>query len=203
MLTRARIPGLFLGLLSPFLGAAEPPADLAALAATQQGLATIQGTFTWTVLKEGGSTPRLGEFAIDRSSGTTRYHLRMAEADGANVLRLCFDGQRSWVVEQLVPETEPDVREQDSPDARRVVACILLDLPTLEREFTIDYRPGVLALTPRDAALARTLASIRVTLEGADPTEVAIEDPQDGRIRITLGAVRRGEPVPELFFRVR
>lgn len=212
MLHRARkaISGiLLLTLTAGLLPAVEHPADLAALATAQAAHATLQGRFTWTVLRDGESQAREGSFAVARGEGDkpARYHVQMARADGSELQRWCSDGERQWKVERLVADdpTTQDVTEGDDPDLRRVVRCVLLDLTALGTEFTAAYdaTAGRLVLTPRTPDLARSLAEIRVSLDGNQPREVVLEDPQQGRITVTLREVVAGQPVDERLFRVR
>jgi len=212
MLHRARkaILGiLLLTLTGGPLPAAEHPADLAALATAQAAHRTLQGRFTWTVLRDGESQPREGSFAVARGEADrpARYHVQMARPDGSELQRWCSDGERQWKVERLVADdpTTQDVTEGDDPDLRRVVRCVLLDLTALSTEFTATYDAGAgrLVLVPRTPDLARSLAEIRVILDGDQAREVVLEDPQQGRITVVLREVVAGQPVDERLFRIR
>ena len=209
MSCRARIPGpawplLTLLLGAPLIPAAETPVvDLAALAAMQAQHTSISGAFQWSVQKDGEARQQVGAFGLDRGAGRLRYEVRMANPDGSELKRWCSDGTQSWQIEQLLEGEAPDVVLGENPDIRRVIACVWLDLPTLEQDFTITYEPTaqLLTLIPRDPDLARSLAQVTVRLQDHRPVTVILEDPQHDRIIVTLTEVTMDQPLDERRFR--
>ncbi len=209
MSSRARIPGpgwpLLTILLSASLAtAAETTApDLGALAAIQAQRTSLAGSFMWSIQKDGDARHQIGAFALDRTAERSRYEVRMSNPDGSELKRWCSDGTQSWQIEQLLEGETPDVLEGENPDIRRVIACVWLDLPLLEKDFAATYDPTAetLTLTPRDQALARSLATVTVRLKDHRPLAVILEDPQQGRIVVTLADVTMDQPVDERRFR--
>ena len=211
MTTHARKPGRnFAGVILVLLSlgaigqaADASPADLPTLAAAQARLTSIAGRFTWTVQHEGEQRRQIGSFALARAEAVVRYEVKMSNPDGSELKRWCSDGTQAWQIEQLLEGEPADVQALENPDIRRVIACVLLDLPALERDFTpaYDAATGVLLLTPKPET--KNLAAVHIRLDGVRPVEVILDDPQDGRIVVALSDIVQDQPIEERRFRVK
>lgn len=211
---RARLAALLL-----VLGAGVPatevpvPAEVQALADAQATIASLAGTFRWftgTVDGSGEVRERMGEFHVVRRPGgaPSKYNVKLTDLDGADLHRWCSDGVKSFAIEQPIPEERPTVRElkpgaQDL-DLDRIVACVLLDMPALTRDFAIQLveRDGVrrLVFVPATAELRQELVQVVVTLDGNEPREVLMDDPKGTRIRLLIKELAKDKEWPELLF---
>ncbi len=224
MRTGARLVGLILLLAAAVVGQeVAPPASaidpqVAALAAARAKYVYVAGVFRWFTEDIDGANPpreRQGDFAVVRATGSSAamYNVFTCDLQKADMHRWCSDGTTRWQIEQTI-EGEAPSRRQFKPgiadvDRDRVVACVLLDLPTLSKEFTIvrtaDHAGDRLVFTPRDAALAGDLAAMTVVLVDGVPTTVIIDDTHNTRIRLVITKLEQAEEVPkdlnELIFR--
>ena len=191
-----------------------PPAlspEVAALAAAQSTVTTMSGDFTWmTENSSGGIHEKVGIFALQRgiAEAPSKYNVRIAEADNSDVHRWCSDGIQQWEIEQMVEDEPPTLRvvkpgTQDL-DLERIVACILLDVPRLSREFTMTLETTAAGRTllfmPATAGLKEQLTRIAVLLKGDEPREVIIEDAHSARIRLVITRLVTNQPLAAAFF---
>lgn len=187
--------------------------EVTALAASQAKITTLIGDFRWltgTVDGSGEVRERLGDFAVIRGKDGARnqYNVKLAAADGSDMHRWCSDGTDTFEIEQLVQD-DPPQRRKLKPGAQdveldRVVACVLLDLTTLSRDFTITLATvdGVRSLTFLPlGALKEELTRIVVTLDGDDPKEVVIDDARNTRIRLVIQHLVKDKELPAILFR--
>ena len=177
---------------------AIPPA-LQALADAQAGNAVLSGTFRWlTGSADGGEVrEKRGDFTVARGSAgvPARYNLKVADPDGSDLHRWCFDGQRRVQVERTVPGEDPTISDGRAGAAQldldRIVACVLLDLPTLQQDFSFTVEPAGdgatrIVFTPTTLALREELSAIRVTLREGQPQEVQVDEARGTRIRLVI-----------------
>lgn len=214
---RARLAALLLSLIATLPAAEVPapgvPADVQALADAQARVTSLAGTFRWltgTVDGSGEVRERIGEFHVVRRPGgaPSKYNVKLTDPDGADVHRWCSDGVERWAIEQPIPGEEP-TRRRMKPGAQdldldRIVACVLLDLPALTRDFAIrlEEREGIrrLVFTPSTAELRQELVQVVVTMDGDDPREVLMDDPKGTRIRLVIKELAKDKEWPELLF---
>jgi hypothetical protein len=218
MRSGARLAVLSLGLWVSVTAAEAvlpPPStlspEIAALAAVQGTVTTLSGDFTWmTENSSGGIHEKVGIFALQRgvAGAASKYNVRIAEADGSDVHRWCSDGIQQWEIEQLV-EDEPPTQRLVKPGTQdlnldRIVACILLDVPRLSREFAMTLETTAAGRTllflPASAELKEQLTRIAVLLKGDEPREVLIEDARNARIRLVITRLVTNQPLAAAFF---
>ncbi len=201
---------------APSLAAEDPPppavggAPLAALAERQGKLISLRGRFRQEVTGADGTVRRrLGDVALMRDGATTRFHLRTADSEGFDAQRWCSDGRTVWLVERTTPDDPPLVRERrgdgESAAVLRLISCLRLDLPVLEREFTITLEPAEsgsrLRLVPRTDDLRRDLDAVEVQLDAnQDPQRVRVALPGGETIAIILETLERDVEIPASWF---
>ena len=187
------------------------PAAVAALAAQQASVTSLQGSFRWLTLPADGGEPRerRGTFQVVRASAglPQRFNVTTSDLDGADVHRWCSNGSERWEIEQQVPEEPPTKRKLERGaqqlDLDRIVACLLVDLPTLQRDFILsvpaDESHRILFI-PRHEELQRDLRQLEVVVVDGQPSAVLISDPSGSRIRLVITELKRNEPIPEIYF---
>jgi hypothetical protein len=214
----ARLAVLFLGLWVGVTAAEsllppppEPGPEVAALAAAQSTVTTLSGDFTWmTENSSGGIQEKVGIFNLQRGieGAPSKYNVKISEADHSDIHRWCSDGITHWAIEQMVEDEPPTVRvvkpgTQDL-DLERIVACILLDVPRLSREFFMTLETTAagrtLLFVPATAELKEQLTRIAVLLKGDEPQEVIIEDAHSARIRLVITRLVANQPLAAVFF---
>ncbi len=188
--------------------------QVAALAAARAKYVYLEGVFRWfTSTTDSSEAPRerQGDFAVVRGSAgkPTMYNVFTSDLDKGDVHRWCSDGVDRWQIEQAIEGEKPDVRRfkpgVPDLDRDRVVACVLLDLPVLSKDFTIVLKGDRLVFTPRDPVQSADLATMTVVLAHGVPTEVIIDDTHNTRIRLVITKLTQLEAMPnplnELLFR--
>ena len=193
--------------------AANPiPPEVAVLAAAHARHASIHGTFRWLTHVDPTAAPRerVGTFDLQRATATqpTRYSVRTAAPDETEIIRWWTDGHGRWQAEQAVSDDAVTVRPLklggNDVDLDRVVACVLLDLPTLARDFALAVvtREGAkrLEFSPTSPAMREQVAGLAVILAGEQPQEVIIDDVHGGRVRLVLTAVQFDQVPDERLF---
>lgn len=188
--------------------------QVTALAGERAKFVYLRGDFRWfTSQIDGEGTPkeRQGDFAVVRGKPgqPAMYNVFTSDLERGDVHRWCSDGIDRWAIEQAI-EGEPPTIRQFKPgvadvDRDRVVACVLLDVPALSKEFSIVRTGERLVFIPRDPALAGDLSSMTVVLAAGVPTEVIIDDTHNTRIKLVIKKLEQLEAVPkdlnELLFR--
>ena len=188
--------------------------QVTALAAARAKFVYLRGDFRWITSQiDGEGTPkeRHGDFAVVRGKPgqPTMYNVYTSDLERGDVHRWCSDGVDRWAIEQAIQGEDPTVRKfkpgLTDVDRDRVVACVLLDLPVLNKEFSIIRTGDRMVFTPRDPALAGDLSSMTVVLSDGVPTEVIIDDTHNTRIKLVITKLDQLESVPtdlnELLFR--
>lgn len=93
-----------------------------------------------------------------------------------------------------------------SPEAARLVEGLMVwlggDLEQVSRDYALAWRSGpphVAELTPKNPMLAKMLARITLTIEGAPPqvTRVVLLEPSGDRVEIALSAFELDAPLPD------
>jgi hypothetical protein len=186
--------------------------EVAALAAVHARHTAIHGTFRWLTQADPTATPRerLGTFDLQRGTATqpTRYSVRTSAPDETEIIRWWTDGHGRWQAEQAVSDDAATVRSLRSGgsdiDLDQVVACVLLDLPTLARDFALAVvtRDGAkrLEFTPTSPAMREQVAGLAVILAGDQPQEVILDDVHGGRVRLVLTALQFDQAPDERLF---
>ena len=187
--------------------------EVAALATVQSTIMSLSGAFRWlteTVDGSGEIREKIGIFAIVRGKdgGPTKYNVRISQKDNSDIHRWCSDGVGQWEVEQVVEDEQPNIRDlkpgRHDMDLDRIIACVLLDLPRLTRDFSavIETHEKVRALifTPLTPAVKEQMSRIAVVLDGDDPHEVIIDDPHNVRVRLILQKLDKNKELPEAMF---
>ncbi len=194
-------------------GATVSPA-IVALAATQATFENLSGDFRWltgTVDGSGEVREKIGTFAVQRgvAGAANKYNIKMSDADFSDMHRWCSDGVDRWEIEQIIID-EPPTKRLLKPGAQdldldRVVACVLLDLPRLTRDFTITLETaanGVRSLVFMPLGqLKEQLARIVVILDGDDPKEVIVDDARNTRLRLVMLSLLKNQKMNETIFR--
>ncbi len=193
--------------------AANPiPPEVAALAAAHARHASIHGTFRWVTQADPTATPRerLGTFDLQRATAAqpTRYSVRTAAPDETEIIRWWTDGHGRWQAEQAVSDDAATIRPLkvggNDVDLDQVVACVLLDLPTLARDFALAVvtRDGTkrLEFTPTSPAMREQVAGLAVILAADQPQEVILADVHGGRVRLVLTGVQFDQELDERLF---
>ena len=209
---RARLAALLL-VLGTGAVAVDVPVEVQALADAQAKTTSLAGTFRWftgTVDGSGEVRERMGEFQVVRrpSGAPSKYNLKLTDLEGADVHRWCSDGVKSWAIEQPIPEELPTWRElrpgAHDLDLDRIVACVLMDMPVLTRDFSMRFsdREGIrrLVFTPLSADLRQELVQVIVTLAGDDPREVLMDDTKGTRIRLVIKELAKDREWPDIVF---
>jgi len=199
--------------VTPTPPAAQVSPEVAALAAVQGAVMTLSGDFRWlteTVDGSGEIREKVGFFAIVRGkNGTpTKYNVRIAQKDNSDIHRWCSDGVGQWEIEQVVEDEPPTIRAlkpgMQDLDLDRIVACVLLDLPRLTRDFSVTIEPlektRALIITPLTPAVKEQMTRMVVVLDGNDPHEVIIDDAHNVRIRLVIQKLVKDKELPEGMF---
>ena len=187
------------------------PAAVTALAAQQASVTSLRGAFRWLTLPADGreTRERRGTFQVVRETAVSaqRFNVTTSDLDGADVHRWCSNGSERWEIEQQVPEEEPTKRKLERGaqqiDLDRIVACLLFDLPTLQRDFIMIIpadEPRRILFVPRDEGLQRDLRQLEVVVVDDQPTAVVISEPSGSRIRLVITELKRNESIPEIYF---
>ena len=198
---------------SPSASLAQVSPEVAALAAAQSLAMTLSGDFRWlteTVDGSGEIRERVGFFAIVRGKdgAPNKYNVRMSQKDNSDIHRWCSDGIGQWEVEQVVEDEPPTIRAlkpgMQDMDLDRIIACVLLDLPRLTRDFSVTIEPlaktRALIITPLTPAVKEQMTRMVVVLDGNDPHEVIIDDAHNVRIRLVLQKLVKDKELPEAMF---
>ena len=198
---------------SPAPSPAQVSPEVEALAAAQSLVMTLSGDFRWlteTVDGSGEIRERVGFFAIVRGKDGARnkYNVRMSQKDNSDIHRWCSDGIGQWEVEQVVEDEPPTIRAlkpgMQDMDLDRIIACVLLDLPRLTRDFSVAIEPfeknRALIITPLTPAVKEQMTRMVVVLDGNDPHEVIIDDAHNVRIRLVLQKLVKDKELPEAMF---
>ena len=189
----------------------EIPAAVTALAAQQATVTSLQGDFRWLTLPADGgeARERRGTFQVMRATvgSAQRFNVTTSDLDGADILRWCSNGTNHWEIEQQVPEEQPTKRKLERGEQRldldRIVACLLVDLPTLQRDFFMSIpadEPRRILFVPRHEQLLRDLRQLEVVVVDNQPTSVDISEPDGSRIRLVITKLKRNESIPEICF---
>ncbi len=209
----AAVAMLGLWLLSGPLAASEAPTAVRDLAQARAPINAVKARFRWFTEPSdgiGAARERRGELAAIRASADrrVRFSITSRTPEGDELRRWCSDGNSEFEIEQLVPEEQPVVRPLDPArqdlDFDRIVACVLLDLGPLERDFTMtltaDGDRRRLLLVPATAELRERLADITVILGGDEPREILIDDHKTTRIRLVIDGLESNPQIPDRYF---
>jgi hypothetical protein len=190
------------------LSAQDIPPALQTLADAQAQTQILSGTFRWltgTVDGSGEVREKTGEFSVARGTAGAphRYNLKVSDPDGSDLHRWCFDGVRRAQVERTVTGEEPTVSDarpgSQELDLDRIVACVLLDLQALAKDFSFAVEDAAgsprIVFTPLGAPLNEELTAIRVTLLNGQPHEIQIDEVHGTRIRLVILRLERPETV--------
>jgi hypothetical protein len=187
------------------------PVLVATLAARHAETSSLQGAFRWLTLPaDGGEVrERRGTFQVVRAAAglPQRFNVTTSDLDGADIHRWCANGSERWEIEQQVPEEEPLKRKLERGaqqfDLDRIVACLLVDVPALQRDFTMSVpvdEPHRILFVPRHAELRQDLRQLEVVVVDEQPSAVVISEPNGSRIRLVITELKRNEPIPEIYF---
>jgi hypothetical protein len=190
---------------------AEIPSAVQALAAAQAGVTSLQGSFRWLTLPADGgeARERRGTFQLVRAVGGAghRFNVTTSDLEGADIHRWCSNGIDRWEIEQQVPEEAPVKRKLEAGarqlDLDRIVACLLIDLPSLQRDFAMQVpvdEPRRIVLVPRREELQRDVRQLEVLIVADQPSAVVISEPNGNRIRLVVGEITRNQAIPEVYF---
>lgn len=195
-----RVQALLL-LIAAVLPAGEPlvgEAGLAELAAARAGVRVVAGEGLRTVERtgdpDGSSEPKRVRFAVAVDG---RYDVVETDpADpGGERHRFVSDGKSTWEVSLMMVGEAEQIRKRPAADdlLARTFACLRLDLAQLRRDYAVELVAAAdsreLKLVPSDAALARSIARIVLTLDAAGrPLRLVLDEPDGNRHRLVLGS---------------
>ena len=121
-------------------------------------------------------------------------------------MRQVSDGAVYAQVERLAEGQEGIRRSRvgdDDAGVRRLMACLRLDIPVLERDFTFalapagDDRSRTLTLLPSTTEMRKWVARIVITLDGDDrPQRIVIDDIDGARGTVTVQDAVYDQPIP-------